>query len=92
MGSADNSGGEWLEYVKLFAHSSGRANEYVAVPISPAAGLVMGNVITASAQAARALAGIGTVEDIQRARAWILTERAKLSERAASSPEAPRDS
>ncbi len=86
MGSRDNNG-EWHEYVKLFAHSSGRANEYVAVPISPAAGLVVGNVITASAQAARALAGIGTPEDIERARAWILAERAKLS--AAASGEQP---
>ncbi len=80
MGSVDNSG-EWQEYVKLFAHCSGTANEYVAVPILPAAGLVVGNVITASVQAARALAGIGAPEDIERARAWILTERARLTGR-----------
>ena len=78
MGSSINSGNEWQDYVKLFANSSGKANEYVAVPIFPAPGLVVGNVVTASAQAAQALAGIGTPEDVQHARAWILTERAKL--------------
>ncbi len=84
MGSADTSNGDWQDYVRLFAGSSGKANEYVAVPISPAAGFVVGNVITASAQAAQALAGIGTPEDIQQARAWILSERAK--QRASQSP------
>ena len=79
MGSSSNSGGDWQNYVKLFANSSGKANEYVAVPIFPALGFVVGNVVTASAQAARALAGIGTPEDIEEARAWILGERAKLS-------------
>ncbi len=79
MGSLDTDDADWQYYVKLFAHSSGRANEYVAVPISPAAGFIMGNVITASAQAALALAGVGTPDDIQQARAWILSERAKRS-------------
>jgi len=78
MGSSSNSGRDWQDYVKLFANSSGKATEYVAVPIFPALGFVVGNVVTASAQAARALAGIGTPEDIQQARAWILTERVKL--------------
>jgi hypothetical protein len=79
MGSTGNSGGDWQDYVKLFASSSGKANEYVAVPIFPARGFVVGNVVTASAQAVLALAGIGTPEDVQEARAWILAERAKLS-------------
>ncbi len=78
MGSAGNSVGDWQDYVKLFANSSGKANEYVAVPVFPASGLVVGNVITASAQVALALAGIGAPDDVQQARAWILTERAKL--------------
>ena len=88
MGSTSNIGRDWQDYVKLFANSSGKANEYVAVPIFPALGFVVGNVVTASAQAARALAGIGTPEDIQQARAWILTERAKLRGCAPSLPEA----
>jgi hypothetical protein len=89
MGSTGNSGGDWQDYVKLFASSSGKANEYVAVPIFPSRGFVVGNVVTASAQAVLALAGIGTPEDVQEARAWILAERARLSGCAPSLPEAP---
>ena len=88
MGSTTGSGGDWQDYVKLFADSSGKATEYVAVPVFPASGFVVGNVVTASAQSARALAGIGTPDDIQEARAWILAERAKLRERAPGLPEA----
>lgn len=69
---------DWQDYVEMFADATEADNEPTVIPIFAAAGFTKGNVLTVSGQAARALAGVGTAEDIQKARQFILDERAKL--------------
>ena len=80
ISNVDNGG--WLDYVKLYSRFRAKDDEYVAVPIFPAKGIVAGNSITATAQVARALAGVGTAGDVQDARNRILAERTKKREEA----------
>jgi hypothetical protein len=67
----------WQDYVDLLGKCMGEDNAPVLVPLFPAGGFVSGNILTISARAARALAGIGTPEDVLRVRNCILKDRAK---------------
>jgi len=78
--NVDNAG--WLDYVELYSRFRAKDDEYVSVPIFPAKGILAGNSITATAQVARALAGLGTPGEVQEARNRILAERAKKREEA----------
>jgi hypothetical protein len=68
---------EWQIYVDLFGDTAERDDEPVLVPLFPCTAFVPGNVGTMSARAARALAGIGTPEEVVRARKVMLKNRAK---------------
>ena len=68
---------EWQIYVDLFRDTADRDDEPVLVPLFPCTAFVPGNIGTMSARAARALAGIGTPEEVVRARKVMLKNRAK---------------
>jgi hypothetical protein len=67
----------WQDYVDLLGKTTGEGNALVLVPLFPAGGFVPGNLLMIPARAARALAGIGTPEEVLRARNCILRDRAK---------------
>ena len=70
--------GAWQNYIDLVADQTDQDDDApVLVPLFPCNDFVLGNILTISARAARALAGIGTPEDILHVRACILRDRAK---------------
>jgi hypothetical protein len=69
---------EWQIYVDLFADTTEDDDAPVLVPLFPCDGFVPGNVGKIPASAARALAGIGTPDEVARARAFMLEHRAKV--------------
>jgi hypothetical protein len=68
----------WQNYVDLVACQTDQPDDArMLVPLFPCSDFVPGNVLTISARAARALAGIGTPEEVARVRACMLDNRAK---------------
>jgi len=68
---------EWQIYVDLFRDTPDWDDEPVLVPLFPCTAFVAGNIGTMSARTARALAGIGTPEEVVEARSLMLRNRAK---------------
>jgi len=68
----------WQRYVDLVKHHTDRDDsESLLVPLFPCDDFVPGNVERMSARAARALAGMGTREEVRRVRSCLLKARAK---------------
>ena len=69
---------ELRTHVDLVADQTDQPDDAVVlVPLFPCSDFVPGNILTVSARAARALAGLGTPEEVARVRAYILDDRAK---------------
>ena len=70
--------GAWQNYVDLVADQTDQPDDArVLVPLFPCNDFVPGNILAISARAARALAGIGTPDEVAHVRACILDDRAK---------------
>ena len=70
--------GAWQTYVDLVADQTDQSDDApVLVPLFPCTDFIPGNILTVSARALRALAGIGTPEEVAHVRACILDDRAK---------------
>lgn len=75
---AGDSPAAWQNYVDLVVDQTDQDDDApVLIPLFPCSDFVPGNILTVSARAARALAGIGTPEEIMHVRACILNDRAK---------------